>query len=116
MLLLYILTEQGELVGTEFERLQGSVDTDTFLCLCEVLAETLQEQGLTVDLPLIGIPHVCGGKRFFSFTEFMKACVDECGAFTEFLIDGHSHATLADKPLLTTVPKSKRSFTLGGEA
>ena len=112
----YILTEQGELVGTEFERLQGSVDTDTFLCLCEVLAETLQEQGLTVDLPLIGIPHVCGGKGFFSFTEFVKACVDKCGAFTKFLIDGHRHCTLADEPLLTAVPKNERSLALGREA
>ena len=42
--------------------------------------------------------------------------MDKCGAFTEFLIDGHSHAALADKPLLTTVPKSERSLTLGGEA
>ena len=69
-----------------------------------------------MDLPLIGIPNVCGGKGFFSFTEFVKACVDKCGAFTKFLIDGHSHAALADKPLLTTVPKSKRSFAFGGEA
>ncbi len=46
----------------------------------------------------------------------MKACVDECGAFTEFLIDGHSHAALTDEPLLTAVPKSERSLTLGGEA
>lgn len=46
----------------------------------------------------------------------MKACVDECGAFTEFLIDGHSHAALTDEPLLAAVPKSNRSLTLGGEA
>ena len=68
-----------------------------------------------MDLPLIGIPHVCGGKAFSSFTEFVKACVDECGAFTEFLIDKHCHCTLADEPLLTAVPKSERSLTLGGE-
>ena len=116
VLLLHILTKQGELVGTEFERLLGSVDAYALLCLCEVLAETLQEQGLTVDLPLIGIPHVCGGKGFFSFTEFVKACVDECGAFTEFLIDRHCHCTLTDEPLLTTVPKSERSLALGRKA
>ena len=55
-------------------------------------------------------------QSFFPFTEFVKACVDECGAFTEFLIDGHRHCTLADKPLLAAVPKSERSFALGGEA
>ena len=67
-------------------------------------------------MSLIGIPHVCGGKGFFSFTEFVKACVDECGAFTEFLIDRHRHCTLADEPLLTTVPKSERSLALGRKA
>ena len=116
MLLLYILTEQGELVGTEFERLQGSVDAYALLCLCEILPETLQEQGLAVDLSLIGIPHVCGCESFFPFTEFVKACVNKCGAFTKFLIDGHSHAALADKPLLAAVPMSERSLALGGEA
>ena len=115
MLLLYILTEQEELVGTEFERLQGSVDAYALLCLCEILPETLQEQGLAVDLPLIGVPHVCGSKSFFPFTEFVKACVDECGAFAEFLINGHRHCTLADEPLFTAVPKSERSLALGGE-
>ena len=84
--------------------------------MCEILPETLQEQGLAVDLPLIGVPHVCGSKSFFPFTEFVKACVDERGAFTEFLIDGHRNGTLADEPLLTAVPKSERSLTLGGEA
>ena len=69
-----------------------------------------------MDLPLIGIPHIGGGKSFFPFIEFVKACVDECGAFTEFLIDGHRYCTLADEPLLTAVPKSERSLTLGGEA
>ena len=69
-----------------------------------------------MDLSLIGIPHVCGGKGFFSFTEFVKACVDKCGAFAEFLIDGHSHAALTDEPLLTAVPKSERSLALGREA
>ena len=42
--------------------------------------------------------------------------MDERGAFTEFLIDGHRNGTLADKPLLTAVPKSERSLALGGEA
>ena len=65
---------------------------------------------------LIGIPHIGGGKRFFSFTEFVKACMDECGAFAEFLIDRHRHCTLSDEPLLTAVPKSERSLALGGEA
>ena len=68
-----------------------------------------------MDLPLIGIPHIGGGKGFFSFTELVKACVDECGAFAEFLIDGHSHAALADKPLLTAIPKSEWSLALSGE-
>ena len=57
-----------------------------------------------MDLPLISIPHIGGGKGFFSFTEFVEACVDECGAFTEFLIDGHRHSTFADEPLLTAIP------------
>ena len=69
-----------------------------------------------MDLPLIGIPHIGGGKGFFSFTELVKACVDKCGAFTKFLIDGHRHCTLADEPLLAAVPKSERSFAFGGEA
>ena len=42
--------------------------------------------------------------------------MDECGAFTEFLIDGHSHAALTDEPLLAAVLKSNRRLTLGGEA
>ena len=42
--------------------------------------------------------------------------VDECGTFTEFLIDGHSHAALTDEPLLTAVPKSERSLAPGREA
>lgn len=41
--------------------------------------------------------------------------MNECGAFTEFLIDGHRYCTLSDEPLLTTVPKSERSLALGGE-
>ena len=116
MLFLHILTKQGELVGTKFEDLQGSVDAYVLLCLCEIIPETLQEQGLAVDLPMIGIPYVCGVKGFFSFTEFVKACVDECGAFAEFLIDLHRHCTLADEPLLMAIPKSERSLALGGES
>ena len=66
-----------------------------------------------MDLPLIGISHVCGGKGFFPFIGFVKACVDECGAFAEFLIDRYRHCTLADEPLLTAVSKSERSLALG---
>ena len=42
--------------------------------------------------------------------------MDECDAFTEFLIDGYRNGTLADEPLLTAVPKRWRSLALGGEA
>ena len=73
MLLLHILTEQWELRSAELERFQGSANADTFLCLCKILAVTLQEQGLTVDLSLIGIPYVCGDKGFFPFTEVRES-------------------------------------------
>ena len=42
--------------------------------------------------------------------------MDECDAFTEFLIDGHRNGTLTDEPLLTAVPKRWMSLALGGEA
>ena len=42
--------------------------------------------------------------------------MDECDAFTEFLIDGYRNGTLADEPLLTAVPKRWMSLALGGEA